>query len=464
MKKIIILCAAILMLSGCQTQTNRNSSTPDGSSTDNGGWIDANKNSSSIESSTSGSSETQDSSSVGSGSQDSTSSSTTQSNSSVPSVENPDSDNTKLDLSGFQNNMNVNSPLRLPTACKTEKGYYVQNEGLLYFFDNALGKMIVVCGKPECPHNDVDCNAWINSKLLSYYNGKLYYAQGDSIHNSYITLCSMNLDGTDHTDVQVIQMAEPGWRVNCAAPIFVNGVIYFMEPDHSIYRVGLGQDVKNAVMLISSEQEKMLDTSGWKFWADGENAYAMNRYMDNNGDEHDQLYLLGDNAANTRKIWSSSQIVNSISENTSWYIMNGHLYYFALGSELWNIDLSSGNSQKITLSGNTSGGTVTFTNENIIILSADNREITVFDYNGVNKAKIDLSSIYRTYSDIVDSELVFADGGNVFLLAYHQTLMSPSSALYQVDWVNERLREIDTWPGADVEFNPDDSEHWIQVG
>ncbi len=462
MKKIIILCAAILMLSGCQTQTNQNSSTPDGSSTDNGGWIDANGSSSYVESGTSSSSEIQNDSSDGNESQDSTNSSSTQSSSS--DVDDPTSDDTELALSGFQRNMNINSPLRLPTVCKTENGYYLQNEGVLYFFDSALGRMIVVCGKPECPHNDVDCNAWINSKLLSYYDGKLYYAQGDSIHNSYITLCSMNLDGTDHKDIQVIQKAEPGWRVNCADPIFVNGVVYFMEPDHSVYRVGLGQNVENAVMIIAGEQEKMLDTSGWKFWADGETVYAMNRYMDNNGNEHDSLYLLGDNTSNTKKIWSSQQIVNSISADASWYLMNGRLYYYASGSELWNIDLSSGNSQKIALSGNTSGGTVTFTDENIIILSADNREITVFDYNGVNKAKIDLSSIYRTYSDIVDSELVFADGGNVFLLAYHQTIMSPSSALYQIDWMNGRLREIDTWPGADVEFNPDDSEHWIQVG
>ena len=462
MKKIIILCAAILMLSGCQTQTNQNSSTPDGSSTDNGGWIDANGSSSYVESGTSSSSEIQNDSSDGNESQDSTNSSSTQSSSS--DVDDPTSDDTELALSGFQRNMNINSPLRLPTVCKTENGYYLQNEGVLYFFDSALGRMIVVCGKPECPHNDVDCNAWINSKLLSYYDGKLYYAQGDSIHNSYITLCSMNLDGTDHKDIQVIQKAEPGWRVNCADPIFVNGVVCFMEPDHSVYRVGLGQNVENAVMIIAGEQEKMLDTSGWKFWADGETVYAMNRYMDNNGNEHDSLYLLGDNTSNTKKIWSSQQIVNSISADASWYLMNGRLYYYASGSELWNIDLSSGNSQKIALSGNTSGGTVTFTDENIIILSADNREITVFDYNGVNKAKIDLSSIYRTYSDIVDSELVFADGGNVFLLAYHQTIMSPSSALYQIDWMNGRLREIDTWPGADVDFNPDDSEHWIQVG
>lgn len=190
----------------------------------------------------------------------------------------------------------------------------------------------------------------------------------------------------------------------------------------------------------------------------------MNRYMDNNGDVHDQLFLLGDNSANTRKIWSSSQIVSSTSDNASWYIMNGRLYYYASGNELWNIDLSSGNSEKITLSGNTNGGTATFTDENIIVLSANGREIMTFDFSGAKKANIDLSTIYQTYSDIVGSDLVFADGGSVFLLAYHKTLMSPSSALYQIDWVNGRLREIDTLLGAAVDFNPEDHEHWIQVG
>lgn len=236
MKKIIILCAVVLLLSGCQTQTVQNSGTQEHSSVWNGGWIDA----------------------TGSLSSDENSSSIVQNNSSIPSINNSGADNTELDISGFQRNMNINSPLRLPTACKTEKGYYLQNEGLLYFFDNELGRMIVVCGKPECPHNDVDCNAWINSKLLSYYDGKLYYAQGDAIHNSYITLCSMNLDGTNHTDIQVIQISEPNWKVNCADPIFVNGMIYFMERDHSVYRVGLGQKVENAVMLIGGEPENMM--------------------------------------------------------------------------------------------------------------------------------------------------------------------------------------------------------------
>ncbi|MDE6727470.1 MAG: hypothetical protein K2J80_05970 [Oscillospiraceae bacterium] len=442
MRKIIILCAAVLLLSGCQSQINQNSGTQEYSSVGNGGWVDV----------------------IGSSSSGENSSSANQNTSSNLSVENSGAEKKELDQSGFQRNMNINSPLRLPTACKTEKGYYLQNEGLLYFFDNELGRMIVVCGKPECPHNDVDCNAWINSKLLSYCDGKLYYAQGDAIHNSYITLCSMNLDGTGHTDVQVIQVSEPSWSVNCADPILINGMIYFMERDHSVYRVGLGQKVDNAVKIIDGEPEEMHQTSEWKFWADGENAYAMNRYMDNNGDEHDRLYLLGENSANTRKIWSSSQIVNSTSDNASWYIMNGRFYYYASGNELWNVDLSSGNSEKISLSGNTNGGTATFTDENIIILSSNGKEIMVFDYSGAKKANIDLSTIYQTYSDIVGRDLVFVDGSSIFLLAYHKTFMSPSSALYQIDWVNGRLREIDTWPGAAVDFNPDDHEHWIQVG
>ena len=453
MKKIFIFCVAVLLLSGCQATNVPNSGTEDTSSVVNDGWINANNSSNS-----------QNSSSVGDGLQNSTSNYIDQNNSSVPSVDNLGEDKTELDLSGFQRNMNINSLLRLPTACKTEKGYYLQNEGLLYFFDNELGRMIVVCGKPECSYNDVDCNAWINSKLLSYYDGKLYYVNGDAIHNSYKTLCSMNLDGTDHTDVQVIQISEPSWSVNCADPVFVNDTIYFMERDHSVYRVSLGQKVENAVKLIDGEPEDMHQTSEWKFWADGENAYAMNRYMDNNGDEHDSLYWLGENSANTRKIWSSSQIVSSTSDNASWYIMDGKLYYYASGNELWNIDLNSGNSEKISLSGNTNGGTAAFTDENIIILSANGRGIMTFDFGGAKKANIDLSSIYQTCSDIVGSDLIFADGDSVFLLAYHKTFMSPSSALYQIDWVNGRFREVDTWPGAAVNFEPEDHEYWIQVG
>lgn len=119
-----------------------------------------------------------------------------------------------------------------------------------------------------------------------------------------------------------------------------------MERDHSVYRVGLGQKIENAVMIIGGESENMLKTSDWKFLADGENVYAMNRYMDNNGDEYDSLYLLDDNTANTQRIWSSSQVVNSISTDASWYIMNGRLYYYASGSKLWNIDLGSRKSEK----------------------------------------------------------------------------------------------------------------------
>lgn len=430
MKKIVILCMAVLLLSGCQTQPIQKNSTQDDSSVGDSGWNNI----------------------TGSPSLDNESDSTS------------NSSKTELDLSGFQRNMNVNSPLRLPTACKTEKGYYLQNEGLLYFFDYALGKMIVVCGKPECPHNDNDCNAWINSKLLSYYDGKLYYTNCDAIHNSYTTFCSMNLDGTNHTDVQIIQIAEPGPRFNCADPVFVNGIIYFMEPDHSVYRVGLGQKVENAVMLIGGEPENMIQISEWKLWGDGDKAYAMNRYMDNNGNEHDRLYLLGGSAANTREIWSSQQMVNSLSGDASWYIMNGQLYYYLSGSGLWSIDLSSGKSEKISLSGNINGGMATFTDENIIVLNSDGKELMVFDYNGAVKADIDLSSIYRTYFDIAASELVFADGGSAFMLAYHEILMSPSSALYQIDWGNGRIREIDTWPAANMEFSQDGNEYWIEVG
>ncbi len=93
------------------------------------------------------------------------------------------SDTNDLDASGFQKEMNIVSLLRLLSFCKTEDGYYLQSDGLLYFMDSTTGKMIVVCNKPECSHNDSDCNAWINSPFLSYYQGKLYY--GNQISQNF---------------------------------------------------------------------------------------------------------------------------------------------------------------------------------------------------------------------------------------------------------------------------------------
>ena len=156
---------------------------------------------------------------------------------------NPSNNSEGIDTTGFQKEMNVHHPFRLSAVCKTEVGYYLHYDGLLYFLDGTTGTVTAVCAKPECSHTGNDCNAWINSGMLSYYQGKLYYVNSDAKSDSMKTLYSVKLDGTEHTQIQRLQMEYVGWRTVLADPILVNGNLYFLEGDTQIYTVQLGQDV-----------------------------------------------------------------------------------------------------------------------------------------------------------------------------------------------------------------------------
>lgn len=365
-----------------------------------------------------------------------------------------------LGTDGFQKEMNMISPLRLRSACKTEGGYYLQWEGFLYFMDSATGDMIVVCSKPECSHDDpLECNAWINSPFLSCYQGKLYYANGDGVNDSILTLCSMNPDGTEHTVVQKIQTVKPLISL-VYHPMLVNGCIYFIESNTMLYRAKLGQDVSTASLLFEENTSgKLENETRWKFWADRENIYAMNHFLNSSGEYQDVLYLLGESRSDTREIWNSSQLQTLAEDGSYWYIAEGMLYYYVSGADLWEVDLNTGDDQKIIpLASSVKSGEALFTDTNAIILDLDGSMIAIYDYSGDLKHEISLLPVYESHPDTDSCDLVFADGDCVFVLAYRGKYNSPATNLYQVNWTDESLREIDTWPGAGVTYQNGASE------
>lgn len=372
-------------------------------------------------------------------------------------------------ISDFQKEMNIVSPLRLRSVCKTENGYYLQNEGLVYFMDYATGQMIVACGKPECSHNDVDCNAWVNSSFMSYYNGKLYYCNSDTISDGVETLWSMNLDGTNHTKIQSLQIEKNTSMTSIKyiyQPIISNGYIYYIENNTMLYKNRLGADISEASLLINEDTAGKRNST-WKYWADGVNVYAMNNFMNSSGEFQEVLYLLGESLSDTKEIWKSSRLDNAVVSESYWYITGGNMYYYLSGGDLWNVDLNSGKSDSmLRLSNSVKSGQALFTEANIIVFDSGNMEIAVYDYNGGQQHKIGLSSVNKEYSDIYSCDLVFADGDNIYMLAYHGTFMSPSSSLYQINWTSEGFRELDTWPASKVQFqnNGSDKEHIIQIG
>lgn len=371
-----------------------------------------------------------------------------------------------IDPTGFQKEMNVQHTFRLHAVCKTELGYYLSYDAFLYFLDGATGNMTAVCARPECGHTDDTCNAFINSGFLSYYQGKLYYENGDVKSDSMQTLYSVKLDGTEHTKIQRLQLEFMPYRTVWGEPILVSGNLYFLEGDTQIYTVPLGQDVSTAVLIFEDDMTHTLE-SEWKFWADGGEVYAMNHILDSTGTYQDILYRLGATQSETREIWRSTEIELSYKNDSisSWYITNGHLYYYFSGNDLWDIALGTGKAEKIiSLTDTLKNGTALFTDSCVLFLDdqPDSRwagqstwreggkKLTVYDYSGNLLGEVSLTSLYEKYSYAFACSLVFADGSYVYLLLDRGMYMSTSNLLVQVDWEKGSIYEITNWPGADV--------------
>ncbi len=81
-------------------------------------------------------------------------------------------------------------------VCSTEDTVYYAKEGVtkdsgsacVYFmyYDKATGVGGKLCGKPECTHDDENCDAYLKGNLkalsLQIYDGKLYWYQGGTIY------------------------------------------------------------------------------------------------------------------------------------------------------------------------------------------------------------------------------------------------------------------------------------------
>lgn len=96
----------------------------------------------------------------------------------------------------------------LSLGCYNKYGYYDISDKLIYFFDSKAGKRIALCNRPNCKHNNEECNAYINSKAKSGDNTE-YVANENAVFmiskndKLYVlltdgTILSMNYDGTQH--------------------------------------------------------------------------------------------------------------------------------------------------------------------------------------------------------------------------------------------------------------------------
>ncbi|MDE6607686.1 MAG: hypothetical protein K2K54_08030 [Lachnospiraceae bacterium] len=97
---------------------------------------------------------------------------------------------------------------QLPVRAYTSNGIYFIEDGenleakYLKFYDSAAERIVYVCSKSNCSHNDEECMAYLDSQEypmpnIWYYDGSLYISKVDS---DYMSIGKIALDGSTRAD------------------------------------------------------------------------------------------------------------------------------------------------------------------------------------------------------------------------------------------------------------------------
>jgi len=244
----------------------------------------------------------------------------------LPSAGNEASSSSGTD---FQKNM-AQTQVSFNYPCESEDGYYfVGSNGYVYYIDKATENTTILCGKPECSHDDEDCNAYAGT-ALTYYDGKLYYFSDSG--SSWTQVYSMNLDGTDHTLVQTLDIDSAGDSyVGYAEPIIHRGVVYFLY-SAVLYAVPLGADASEATAIYGETTEA--ETSGgavislgneqdYTLWADQETIYFMTNVQQTDGTWKDTLFAYDTQTDEVAQVWEVPEKSEVGEWNTTGVEVNG---------------------------------------------------------------------------------------------------------------------------------------------
>ncbi len=214
---------------------------------------------------------------------------------------------------------------------ETEDCYYRLWEDKVYFSEKESPAFFLLCNKPNCKHNENDCNAHSES-ALGYWNGHLY---GAILFGGDMHLFQMNLDGSEHKRVADIEMPlNPAGTAGGGYDFyFHNGYAYYSvtnEGLNAFFQVDLATGKTKRVL------EDLLRSDTWigsGFHFVGTKFYFVLREEDGSS-----VMYGGDTEA-----WEYRRICNWPSEIRAWMVEDDTLYYYAKNRGVFcEYDLNTG--------------------------------------------------------------------------------------------------------------------------
>ncbi len=350
----------------------------------------------------------------------------------------------------FQKNMNQSTDSLMNEMCMAENGYYFQYNGMIYYIDKETSASTILCGKPECSHDNENCNAFVNALFLQYYDGKLYWSHNDyEQKNGTVThmgerLHCMDLDGTNHSVVQQLDLVPGGDTSNyLTKPIIHKGFVYFGYSG-MLYAVPLGDDIENAVLIygeeIGDDGSNIINANElyYELWADGDMVYVMVKNLkQEDGTYKDTLFGYDTKNEQFEKIWQvpdKSEVGSWDTTGVSvsqWYVSDGYVYFYLSGNDIWFSNLTTGDTAKLA-DVDLSAGVASFSDGYIAVLNKEAYGVSltsggsalsggdtlyIYGYEGNLEKELSLKKIYDDNANVTDCHILWSENGKVYIHA-----------------------------------------------
>lgn len=371
--------------------------------------------------------------------------------------------------SDFQKNMHQSTTDYLCFACETEDGIYFQWDAYGYYLDKVTNKATILCAKPECEHNDKTCNARLSARSLWFYDGKLYFFNGNKIIENGQTvdygdrIYSIDPDGTNRQAVQDLEFVPSGDALAAGQkePILHRGITYFPYSG-ILYALPLGGDIEDAVKIWGEELEAdnshigNLNRLTYTLWADGDTIYFMVNLPQSNGTYKDTLFAYDTNTKDVSQVWQTPD-AGDVGEWTTtgvsvsqWYVMDGAIYFYRSGGDFWKTNLSTGEAVKLAdTHKKVEFGSAVFTDEYLCIINDAPEQknavssygtqeyiggdtVYVYGLDGTFIKELSLKTLYDEFDTLTHCSLTFCTGGNIYFLADASTWSDPAGGVSHI--------------------------------
>ena len=356
----------------------------------------------------------------------------------------------------FQKNMHQSVATKfLRIVTETDDGFYIQLKGAyIYYIEKETNKITILCGKPECEHNDKTCNADFSVDALWAAGGKLYYASSDGVleNGQYVNygerLYCADFDGTNRRAVQNLEFTPGGdtssWTPQ---PIGHRGTVYFPYSG-VLYAMPLGGDIEKDAVAIWGEESAdagqgfNLSAPQYTLWADGDFMYFMVNIPQTNGTYKDTLFSYDPDTGTVTQVWETpdadevGEWVSTGVEVSQWYVLGGYIYFYLSGGDFWKTDLDTGETVKLAdTHEKVEYGTAIFSDDYLCLMNDTPEDkngqqygiggndyiggdtIFVYGLDGGFIKELSLKSLYDQFDSLESCKLVFCSGSDIYFVA-----------------------------------------------